>query len=151
MRNRQLSGILAVCFTLLIWLGACNPAETDKDSPAFPPGKAEITCEVYYRSAAGSPLEPAPALVFDGVNDEQSALFDTLLFTGRYSVDAGEGRAFSVAVSDPTNSAEITRTLYQLSPDGLRDQFVGGHGFTGLVYVFDPLSEAEMQYYCTVK
>jgi hypothetical protein len=33
---------------------------------------------------------------------------------------------------------------------GLRDQFIGGHGFTGLAYVFHPASGGEIQYFCGV-
>jgi hypothetical protein len=39
--------------------------------------------------------------------------------------------------------------LYQFIPEAeLRDQFAGGHGFTGLTYVHHPTSSAELQYFC---
>ena len=39
--------------------------------------------------------------------------------------------------------------LFQLPPDaGPTDQFVGGHGFTGLTSAYDPVSGAELQYWC---
>ena len=44
----------------------------------------------------------------------------------------------------------LSRTLYQLSrQQPLQNQFDGGHGFTGLVYVRAPTSAAELQYWCT--
>jgi hypothetical protein len=148
--QRQL-GILALLLAQVVLIMGCSPTDSAGEDAAVSPADAEIICEVYYRAAAGMPLEQAPELVFTGVNEEQTAPFEELLLTGRYSVDTGEGRAFSIAVSDPTTGDEIARILYQLSPDGLRNQFVGGHGFTGLVYAYDPLSEAEMQFYCTVR
>jgi hypothetical protein len=52
-------------------------------------------------------------------------------------------------VSNAANGAELARGLYQLDPvGGLDDQFIGGHGFTGLAYVFHPDSGAEIQYFC---
>jgi hypothetical protein len=34
---------------------------------------------------------------------------------------------------------------------GLVNQFIGGHGFTGLVYVYHPSSDAELQYFCETR
>ena len=46
----------------------------------------------------------------------------------------------------------IVHTLYQLSrsenPQNNYGDGPEGHGFTGLVYVSDPFSPAELQYYC---
>lgn len=151
MNHRRHLCVALFSLSLLISLAACKPAEPESESTAIPLAEAEITCEVYYRAAAGGALEAGPELVFSGENEEQSAPFDDLLFIGRYTVDAGEGRAFAVAVSDAASGTEIARSLYQLSPDGLRNQFIGGHGFTGLVYIFHPSAAAEMQYFCQVR
>ena len=151
MKHRRHFSTALLSLSLLIGLAACKPAEPESQSPAVPLAEAVIACEVYYRAAAGGALEPGSDLIFSGENEEQSAPFDDLLFSGRYTVDAGEGRAFAIAVSDAATGAEIARSLYQLSPDGLRNQFIGGHGFSGLVYVFHPSSAAEMQYFCQVR
>jgi hypothetical protein len=47
--------------------------------------------------------------------------------------------------------AEISRQLFQFDPQNpLENQFIGGHGFTGLNYLFHPDSAAEMQFFCGV-
>ena len=42
--------------------------------------------------------------------------------------------------------------LYQLPLDsGPSNQFVGGHGFTGLNYSYHPDSSAELQFWCEAR
>jgi hypothetical protein len=46
----------------------------------------------------------------------------------------------------------ISRALYQVGRDEIPRNNYGmgpdGHGFTGLVYIYDPSSAAELQYFC---
>lgn len=74
-----------------------------------------------------------------------------------YFDDGFESPAFNVVVRSPGHKEDITARLYQLermsdepSAPAKRpeSEFVGGHGFTGLGYVFDPDSKAELQYWC---
>lgn len=55
-----------------------------------------------------------------------------------------------VRISDRQTDRLILSQLFQLGPD-LKDQFHGGHGFTGLNYVYHPKEECELQYWCEVK
>ena len=74
-----------------------------------------------------------------------------MAFAATFLSDVGEGQSLSIVVSNSTTGAELTRGLYQLDPQiGLRDQFIGGHGFTGLAYVYHPASGSEVQYFCLV-
>jgi len=66
--------------------------------------------------------------------------------------DEFEGQSLSIAISNMQNQQELSRSLYQIDQaKGLANQFIGGHGFTGLIYVFHPSSDAELQYFCEVR
>jgi len=141
-------GLLAGLVTLV----ACStPAEEGGgDQAGSIPDN--ITCEVFYRPAAGASFDES-TLTLSTAGDQSanraSAEFDDMRFEATFLSDAGEGKSLSVAVTDPSTGAELTRGLYQFdSGAGLRDQFVGGHGFTGLAYVFHPGSGSEIQYFC---
>ncbi|HUV93017.1 MAG TPA: hypothetical protein VMV80_08020 [Anaerolineales bacterium] len=48
----------------------------------------------------------------------------------------------------------MSLSLHALSlpiDSGPQNQFIGGHGFTGLNYSYQPDSGAELQYWCAVK
>jgi hypothetical protein len=133
---------------LVAMTGCGTPAEeTGGQAEGIP---AFITCEVYYR--------PAPSASLDGstfslstAGDQETLSFETMTFAATTISDAGEGQSLSIVVTETTSGAELTRGLYQFDPvGGLRDQFIGGHGFTGLAYVFHPASGGEIQYFCGV-
>ena len=74
-----------------------------------------------------------------------------MAFEAFYQDDEFEGRALSIVVVDLETGQEILRQLYQFDPQNpVENMFIGGHGFTGLNYVFHPGSNAEMQYFCSV-
>jgi hypothetical protein len=111
-----------------------------------------ISCEVYYRADLGQSFRDS-ILSLSTVPEQSantaSAEFNDMGFEATFLSDAGEGKSLSVVVTDLTAGIELTRGLYQFDPQaGLRDQFIGGHGFTGLAYVFHPASGSEMQYFC---
>lgn len=70
-------------------------------------------------------------------------------FAASYLGDAPEGRSVVVTISSPSGDV-IVRELYQYG-DGaaLRNEFVGGHGFTGLRYVYS--QGAELQFFCAAQ
>jgi hypothetical protein len=58
-------------------------------------------------------------------------------------------RAFRSSVRAKSPRTVLHSTLYQLPLDsGPQNQFVGGHGFTGLNYSYAPGSTAELQFWC---
>ena len=75
-----------------------------------------------------------------------------LVFHAQYWPGAADGeRALRLWVTATGLTEPLTSQLYQLPQDsGPADQFVGGHGFTGLTYVYHPDSGAELQYWCAV-
>ncbi len=109
-----------------------------------------VVCEVFYRPGAGQPLAAAPPITLAG-NERQGETFTAMGFEAFYQEDEFEGLALSVVIVDQETGAEISRQLYQFDPENFpENQFIGGHGFTGLNYVFHPGSSAEMQYFCRV-
>ena len=118
---------------------------------ASPGVSGEIVCEVFYRPTAGQGLEAAPFATFTSGNDRQERQFQDMTFEASFQDDEFEGRALSIVVADLDSGEEIARQLYQFDlQHPVENQFIGGHGFTGLVYVFHPTSAAEMQYFCHV-
>ena len=88
-------------------------------------------------------------LTLSTAGDQGSQAFDDMAFGATFVSDAGEGQSLSIVVSDSDTGAELARGLYQFDRQaGVRDQFIGGHGFTGLAYVFHPASGSEIQYFC---
>jgi len=142
---------MIICLLLMAFIiSACSNPENPSKGQASIDG--DIICEVFYRPDAGMGLEAAPQITFTGDNDLQERLFETMTFESRYQDDEFEGRTLSIAVINPQNGAEITRQLYQFDPlNPVENQFIGGHGFTGLNYVFQTDSSAEMQFFCSLK
>jgi hypothetical protein len=137
---------LLLFLIITLTLSACNGAQSPISTTA-----GNIVCEVFYRSGAGQSFESAPLMKFTGGTEKQSQAFDELLFEAWFQDDEFEGRALSIVIVDSEKDREIARQLYQFDPqNSVENQFVGGHGFTGLNYVFHPNSVAEIQYFCSV-
>jgi hypothetical protein len=54
-----------------------------------------------------------------------------------------------VRVYDKQTQRIIVSNLFQFGTD-LSNQFHGGHGFTGLNYVYHPKDDSELQFWCSV-
>jgi hypothetical protein len=107
-----------------------------------------VVCEVFYRPAAGASFDDE-VLTLSTAGDQGTLAFDDMAFGATFLSDAGEGQSLSIVVTDSASGNELARGLYQFDPQaGLRDQFIGGHGFTGLTYVYHPASDSEVQYFC---
>ena len=133
-----------------VFLSGCT--SNDAGSGGNSSDSNTIVCEVFYRPTPGGGLEAAPQITFSEGNDQKRQEFEDMSFEARFQDDQFEGRALSIAVTNLNTGAEISRQLYQFDPQNpLENQFVGGHGFTGLNYVFHPDLSAEMQYFCSVK
>jgi hypothetical protein len=112
---------------------------------------AAITCHTQYRPDAET-LTGArePNVTVERADDlaqrPQTAEFETLTLQVAYQGDAPEGRNVSVVVSTP-DGQPLVRDLYQFTDGGeLSREFAGGHGFTGLQYVFH--EGASLQVWC---
>lgn len=137
--------ILTTLFAFGILLTGCGT------TPAAEPPQAEtIRCTAAYRSATTQPIEQEETLTFTHTSAEQTAVFTDLIFHAAYnSGTADNERNLRVWVTDGSDSFIYHTTLYQLPLDsGPQNQFVGGHGFTGLNYSYTSNSSSELQYWC---
>jgi hypothetical protein len=131
-------------FFIVIFLGGCG--ETAETAP-----KAElVTCHTAYRGSTGRPIEREDMLVFTDDDEQQKLSYDELVFNAQYSSgELDRERTLRLWVTERGESDPIIMHLYQLPLDsGPQNQFVGGHGFSGLIYVTDPVSKAELQFWC---
>lgn len=116
------------------------------------PRAAQITCHTTYRPSVTVPIESEGSVVIPGDIDAEYEAPESgdLRLQARYWTGAADGeRALQLLVT-PAGAAEPLLThLYQLPQDsGPQNQFAGGHGFTGLIYVYHPTSGAELQFWC---
>lgn len=106
-------------------------------------------------------IEREETLTFTDADAEQSIAFADLVFHAAHSTGAVDNeRALRLWVTDASASpgtstgdtVVLHTTLYQLPLDsGPQNQFIGGHGFTGLNYSYAPASGAELQYWCVAQ
>lgn len=140
---------MASIVTIIALTTGCRSAPATPGSQGGHP--LTIECRVCYRTAPGESSQESIIDLGPG-NATHSEGFDDLTFSPQYMEDAGEGLSLALAVSDAGTGRDIARQLYQIGrSNGLANQFVGGHGFTGLNYVFHPTSPAELQYFCQAK
>lgn len=139
--------VLILVSLLLVACGGIGGTNT-----AVSPPKAEtITCTAAYRSSVEVGIEREETLTFGDSDTEQSVAFADMTFHTAYSTGAADNeRALRLWVTRGGEEAMVSHaTLYQLPQDsGPQNQFVGGHGFTGLNYSYHPDSGAEMQFWC---
>lgn len=115
------------------------------------PRAASITCHAAYRSGVSVPIEREESFTLADEDSRQALAFADLVFQAQYSTGQVDNeRALLLRVTEQGQEDPLTTQLYQLPPaSGPQNQFVGGHGFTGLNYVYHPTSGAELQFWCT--
>ena len=135
---------LTICLIGLMLWGAGRRAASEPPEPQ----PVTIVCHLFYRDSPAVPPGPESTLTLTPPTDRQSARFETLEFSAQYQDDPFEGRSLFIAVTAVDSNQQLTGQLYQMDrQQGTRNQFQGGHGFTGLAYVYHP-SSAELQYFC---
>ncbi|WP_420630282.1 hypothetical protein [Candidatus Leptofilum sp.] len=135
-------GLLILCGSLLV---ACSGR-----GEAVVPKAEMIRCTAAYRASVAQSIEREESVTFTNSNAEKAVVFADMVFHAVYSDgEADNERALRLWVTDGTDTAVYHTTLYQLPFDsGPQNQFVGGHGFTGLHYSYAPDSSAELQFWC---
>ena len=140
---------------LIVLLTACGGAE------ASSPKAETISCTAAYRASVEQGIEREETILFGDTDAEQSLPFADMVFHAAYSAGEADnernlrvwvtGVGETPALSD-AETAVYHSTLYQLPINsGPQNQFVGGHGFTGLTYSYEPDSGAELQFWCEAK
>jgi hypothetical protein len=126
---------------LLLLLLSVVAAITGCASGAERAAPSSLMCHTQYRpdeeSLAGASEPTLTVARVDGATSRPARVdFETLTLEVTYQGDAPEGRNVAIVVST-TNGDPLVRNLYQYT-DGaeLTTAFAGGHGFTGLEYVF---------------
>ncbi len=124
---------------LAILLASCGGAEE------VPIG---IARHVFYRaSPTESPSESTVRLPRDG--DVEHIEFDNLGFNASYMDDEFEAPALVISNTNLDSGDEVARHSNQMDRGKpVINQSIGGHGFTGLMYVYHPSSSGELQYFC---
>ena len=140
-----LAGLLIGVTVLLV---GCSPSPEEAGGQSVVP--VSIDCRVFYRPSVTETLsESAVTLTTSG--DHEIIEFDDMEFSAQYWDDQFEGRSLLISVASP-DTDEVVRQLYQMDRGkSLINQFIGGHGFTGLIYVYHPSSTAELQCYCEAR
>lgn len=138
---------------LILWILFLISCGGGVETAVSTPANAEnITCTVAYRSSVEVGIEQEETLTFVDSDDEQAITFADMVFHAAYSAGEQDNeRNLRVWVTeDGADTAVSQSTLYQFEPNsGPKDQFVGGHGFTGLNYSYHSQSSAEMQFWCS--
>jgi hypothetical protein len=140
---------LIISMFLLLILAACSPAaDLQADVTA-------INCETYYRSSATSEGQAQSSTAIFELNPDEkewSETFTDMTLLAAYHDDEFEGRGLQIVVSDAKSGRQMASYLYQFQSDKLPvNQFQGGHGFTGLAYVYHPESPSELQFFCKIQ
>ena len=112
------------------------------DSQAF-------VCRAYVRPSVHVPPEPIGEIRMLEPGD-RSVSSGAFRFRVLYNDDRYDGRSLLTYVYSTSSGKLIEQSLFQLDRQkGPVNQFIGGHGFTGLHYVYAPDSAAELQYVCS--
>jgi hypothetical protein len=111
---------------------------------------SSIVCSTAYRVSPSEQLTEVDTMTFQDEDATLSMPYIYLELHGAYTAGRADGeRALRLWVTPTGEDRELMVQLFQFAEDdGPTDQFVGGHGFTGLTYAFDPVSGAELQYWC---
>lgn len=149
---RKLLSLLGIIVAGLLVVACSGDGETaaSTGSGQAVPKAESIVCTAAYRSSTEVGIEQEETVTFTDVDAEQSAAFAEMTFHAAYRTgEADNERGLRLWVTDAAETAVHHTTLYQFEPDsGPQNQFVGGHGFTGLNYSYAPNSTAELQYWC---
>lgn len=153
---------LSLGVVLLVALAGCGapptgsaPAAQPSDEPG--PRLERIECHVAYNPHRPGRSVDLSVEAGEG-RDTDRVRFREMVMRITYFDDGFESPAFNAVVRSRGENEAISARLYQFErtsdeqgspPKRPENEFVGGHGFTGLAYEFDPDSKAELQYFCT--
>ena len=148
--------IIGILIGLLSLTISCTATDGDgtTDNAQSNNSESEIVCYTAYRSSVTQPIENEDSMTIPNSSVQKSQTYADLAFHAQFWDGEFDGeRALRLAVTkqgEPTT--ELTAQLYQLDKSTpVQNQFVGGHGFTGLNYVYHPESGAELQYWCVAQ
>jgi len=114
---------------------------------------AAIVCSTAYRISQTESLTEVDTLRLPDQDSTESKPYVYLELHAQYTSGQTDGeRSLRLWVTPTGQEDVIVSHIYQLPQDaGPANQFRGGHGFTGLNYANDPVSGAELQYWCAAE
>lgn len=126
---------------IILLLVGCNRTQQKAES---------ITCTAAYRTDTSRAIDKEERITFYDSDAEQTIAFADTIFYAAYSTGIADNeRNLQIRVTDGNDTTAYYAALYQFPiSDGPQNQFVGGHGFTGLNYIYFPHSSAELQFWC---
>ncbi|PKN83185.1 MAG: hypothetical protein CVU47_00165 [Chloroflexi bacterium HGW-Chloroflexi-9] len=144
--RRKLFGVSLAILTL-VGAGCTESAGEDKVRASA------IVCSAAYRVSQAEPLTEVDSLRLEDTDAVQSLPYIYLELHAEYADGRSDGeRALRVWVTRTAEAEPLVTHLYQMPEgEGPQNQFLGDHGFTGLMYAYDPVSGAELQYWCTAE
>ncbi len=108
-----------------------------------------VSCRAFTRPNVETSIQERKTIRSGPEGDDQSVYIGDFRFRNLFSADEFEGTSLVVYVYPQGKRKAITHTLYQFdSSKPPTNQFPGGHGFTGLIYVNHPDMGAELQFFC---
>ena len=157
-----LTGSIVLAVAALAY--SCSVVENNAN--ALEDQTVTVECKFYYRAAAKGgekdvrgerkiefeekkveltvPVGDGPQPEIGHVVEPKVVKFDSFEISVTHQIN-------SLVVNVMTKKGEqIMTQLFQFDPK-LKNQFVGGHGFSGLIYVYHPEDKSELQFICKVK
>lgn len=134
-----------------------QPTDTSTESLDAPSRTPEgsVRCSYNYRQSSevmAGQTGAEPAFQFEervlavAAGEDASATLGQLTFSVGYHL--AEHDADTVSLRVATDAASVLSILYQLGSGLPQNQFLGGHGFTGLLYFTHPDAGGDYQAYC---
>jgi hypothetical protein len=112
-----------------------------------------LTCHTAYRPNVSIPIQREDRIALSQFSMTPVTInYADLAFHAQYISEPGSSPSLNLFVTPPNRTDRLMSVLFQLPQAGApANQFVGGHGFTGLHYVYHPSSGAELQFWCVAE
>ena len=139
--------ICAIAVAVLV-LAACGD-EDGAGAGVDAPSELSLTCKVFERPSVESSTMKGRTLRLGPEPTTRSVTLGDFRVRAQYAADDFDGRTLDVFIFPKGESEPLSQNKYQFdSEKSPENQFLGGQGFTGLVYVNHPQTEAELQFFC---
>jgi hypothetical protein len=121
-------------------LAGCGSDDTDAANTAGPDLPDTISCGTQYRPEAEQMTDAESTTLTvergdDLLGNRSTETFETMTLEVTYVGDAPEGHSVRIDVTTP-DGASVHQALYQVGTPLQDIRFAGGHGFTGLSYIY---------------
>ena len=111
-----------------------------------------IACNSAYRSNVFVPIETKQSVTLSSENGNAELAFRDLVFHAMYYKGSlYEERFLKLWVTTNNSEDELSSVVYQLSQTKKATNQILSHGFTGLHYVYNPVSRSELQFWCVAE